>query len=98
MNLQSAFWSLPAAQVLQTLNASSNGLSAQDAKQRLITYGANSLKQQRKSNAMGLLFNQFKGLIILILMFAAVLSIFLQDAADAIILLAIVLISGFLGF
>ncbi len=98
MNPQSAFWSLPAAQVLETLNASANGLSTQDAKQRLIKYGANSLKQQRKSSAIGLLLNQFKSPIILILIFAAVLSIFLRDAADAIIILAIVLISGFLGF
>jgi P-type Mg2+ transporter len=98
MNPQSDFWSLPAAQVLQTLNTSANGLSTQDAKQRLIEYGANSLKQQRKSSAIGLLLNQFKSPIILILIFAAVLSIFLRDAADAIIILAIVLISGLLGF
>jgi P-type Mg2+ transporter len=98
MNPQSAFWSLPAAQVLETLNASANGLSTQDAKQRLIKYGANSLQQQRKSSAIGLLLNQFKSPIILILIFAAVLSMFLRDAADAIIILAIVLISGFLGF
>jgi P-type Mg2+ transporter len=98
MNPQSAFWSLSAAQVLETLNASANGLSTHDAKRRLIKYGANSLKQQRKSSAIGLLLNQFRSPIILILIFAAVLSIFLRDAADAIIILAIVLISGFLGF
>jgi P-type Mg2+ transporter len=98
MNPQSEFWSLPAAQVLQTLNASANGLSTQEAKQRLIEYGANSLKKQRKSSAIGLLLNQFKSPIILILIFAAVLSTFLHDAADAIIILAIVLISGLLGF
>jgi P-type Mg2+ transporter len=98
MDPQSAFWSLPAAQVLETLNASANGLSTQDAKRRLIKYGANSLKQQRKSSAIGILLNQFKSPIILILIFAAVLSIFLRDAADAIIILAIVLISGLLGF
>jgi P-type Mg2+ transporter len=98
MNPQSAFWSLPAAQVLQAMNTSANGLSTQDAKQRLIKYGANSLKQQRKPSAIGLLLNQFKSPIILILIFAAVLSIFLHDAADAIIILAIVLISGLLGF
>jgi P-type Mg2+ transporter len=98
MNPQSAFWSLPAAQVLQAMNTSANGLSTQDAKQRLIEYGANSLKQQRKPSAIGLLLNQFKSPIILILIFAAVLSIFLRDAADAIIILSIVLISGLLGF
>jgi P-type Mg2+ transporter len=98
MNPPSAFWSLPTAQVLQELHTSANGLSPQDAKQRLSEYGANSLKQQRKSSAFGLLLNQFKSPIILILIFAAVLSIYLRDAADAIIILAIVFISGLLGF
>jgi P-type Mg2+ transporter len=44
------------------------------------------------------LLNQFKSPIILILIFAAVLSIFLQDRLDAIIILTIVFISGLLGF
>jgi P-type Mg2+ transporter len=92
------FWSLPTAQVLQNMRASVNGLSPQDANQRLIEYGPNNLKPQRKSSWLGLLLNQFKSPIILILIFAAILSIFLQDAADAIIILVIVLISGLLGF
>ncbi|TAD93863.1 MAG: magnesium-translocating P-type ATPase, partial [Oscillatoriales cyanobacterium] len=66
--------------------------------QRLSQYGANSLKQIHKSSAFMMLLNQFKSPIILILILAAVLSIFLKDAADAIIIIAIVLISGLLGF
>ncbi|MEH1932273.1 MAG: magnesium-translocating P-type ATPase [Nostoc sp.] len=99
MNPQlSAFWSLPTDQVLQQTHSTTAGLSRQDAKQRLSKYGANSLKQKHKSSALMLLLNQFKSPIILILIFAAVLSIFLQDVADATIILAIVLISGLLGF
>ncbi len=92
------FWSLPADRVLTQVKSTPAGLSTQDAKQHLSEYGANSLKQKQKSNSLTLLLNQFKSPIILILIFAAVLSIFLKDAADAIIILAIVLISGFLGF
>jgi P-type Mg2+ transporter len=92
------FWSLPTDRVLLQLNSSANGLSDREAKQRLIKYGANSLTQQHKSNTLTLLLNQFKSPIILILMFAAGLSIFLRDATDAIIILAIVIISGLLGF
>jgi len=99
MNPQlSTFWSLPTEQVLQQMRSTTAGLSRQDAKQRLSEYGANSLKQKHKSSAWMLLLNQFKSPIILILIFAAVLSIFLRDAADATIILAIVLISGLLGF
>jgi len=99
MNPQlSTFWSLPTDRVLTQVKSTTAGLSSQDAKQHLSEYGANSLKQKQKSNSLTLLLNQFKSPIILILIFAAVLSIFLKDAADAIIILAIVLISGLLGF
>ncbi len=98
MNSQSPFWSLSTDQVLQQTHSTAAGLSCQDAKQRLSQYGANSLKQKHKSSAWMLLLNQFKSPIILILIFAAVLSIFLNDAADAVIILAIILISGLLGF
>src|SRR6476469_9051498 len=98
MNPQSKFWSLPTDQVLQQTHSTTSGLSRQDAKQRLSEYGANSLKKIHKSSALILLLNQFKGPIILILIFAAVLSIFVQDAASAMIILTIVLISGLLGF
>ncbi|MEH1969253.1 magnesium-translocating P-type ATPase [Nostoc sp.] len=98
MNPQSTFWSLSKDQVLQQTHSTISGLSRQDARQRLSEYGANSLKEKHKSSALMLLLNQFKSPIILILIFAAVLSIFLQDVADAIIILTIVLISGLLGF
>ncbi len=94
----SQFWSLSIEQVLQQLKSTPLGLSHQDAQQRLIDYGANSLKQKRKSNTFSLLLSQFKSPIILILMGAAILSIFLGDALDAVIILAIVLLSGLLGF
>jgi magnesium-transporting ATPase (P-type) len=70
--------------VLQQTHSTTSGLSRQDAKQSLSEYGANSLKQKHKSSALILLLNQFKSPIILILIFAAVRSIFLQEAADAI--------------
>jgi P-type Mg2+ transporter len=93
-----SFWSLPAEQVLQQLKSSPQGLSRQEAQQRLIQYGANSLKQKRQSHTLPLLLNQFKSPIILILVAAAILSGFLGDVIDTVIILAIVLISGLLGF
>ncbi|MEH2306530.1 magnesium-translocating P-type ATPase [Nostoc sp.] len=93
-----SFWSLPAEQVLDQLKSSHQGLSRQEAQQRLTQYGANSLKQKRQSSTLLLLLNQFKSPIILILIAAAILSSFLGDVIDTIIILTIVLISGLLGF
>ena len=94
----SPFWSLPTDQVLQHTHSTTSGLSRQDAKQRLSEYSANSLKQTHKLSALILLINQFKSPIILILIFATVLSTFLQEATPVTIILTIVLISGLLGF
>ena len=92
------FWHLPAEQVLDQLKSNPQGLSNQEAKQRLMQYGTNSLKQKRQSTTIILLLNQFKSPIILILMAAAILSGFLGDFLDAVVILVIVVISGLLGF
>jgi len=52
----------------------------------------------KNNSTLNLLLSQFKSPIIIILFFAIALSFFLHDTVDAIIILAIVLISGLLGF
>src|SRR5258708_12881525 len=93
-----SFWSTSADQVFKQLKASEQGLRGDEAQQRLKRYGANSLKPKKQATTLTLLLNQFKSPIILILVFAAGLSFFLQDPQDAIIILVIVLVSGLLGF
>jgi P-type Mg2+ transporter len=93
-----SFWHLSAAQVLEQLDSNPQGLNSQESQRRLVQYGANSLQQRQQSHLLLLLLNQFKSPIILILIAAAVLSSFLKDTVDAVIILSIVLVSGFLGF
>jgi len=84
--------------VLQRLNSSVAGLTAAEAHERLVRFGANRFKGKSPAAAFTLLIGQFKSPIVLILIGAAILSIFLQDASDAVIILTIVLASGLLGF
>jgi Mg2+-importing ATPase len=93
-----SFWNLPTETLLEQLHSSPQGLTTSESQKRLIQYGANSLKQKRKSYTFSLLLNQFKSPIILILMGAAILSSFLGDIINSLIILAIVLFSGLLGF
>ncbi len=93
-----SFWSTSADQVFKQLQTSQQGLTSDEAQQRLKHYGANSLKPKKQATTLTLLLNQFKSPIILILVFAAGLSFFLQDPQDAIIILVIVLVSGLLSF
>ena len=96
--LPSAFWSLSASEISQRLGAAKNGLSSEEARQRLAQYGSNLLKPPKRSNALALLLAQFKSPIILILLFATGLSLFLHDPINALIILTIVFVSGLLGF
>jgi len=93
-----AFWGVPVSELLQKLGTTSQGLTTEDAGERLRKFGANRLKPQKRLRTLSILVAQFKSPIILILLFAAGLSFFLRDPADAFIILAIVLVSGLLGF
>ncbi|HLP59902.1 MAG TPA: cation-transporting P-type ATPase, partial [Candidatus Deferrimicrobium sp.] len=73
-------------------------MASVEANQRLKQYGVNLLKPRKRLNILLLLLAQFKSPIILILFFATGLSFFLHDPVDAFIILAIVIISGLLGF
>jgi len=92
------FWSIPTSELLRELRTTSHGLTNDEARERLLHYGSNLLKPKKKSDALTLLLAQFKSPIILILIFAAGLSFFLHDPTNALIVLTIVLVSGFLGF
>jgi Mg2+-importing ATPase len=93
-----AFWSVSAPELLEQLQTSPEGLTSDEARERLDRYGLNLLKPKKRSDALTLLLSQFKSPIILILLFAAGLSLFLHDPTNAMIILVIVLVSGFLGF
>jgi len=93
-----AFWSVPPGELLQQLGTTSQGLADEVVKERLKEFGAIRLKPQKRSKALSLFLSQFKSPIIIILLLAAGLSFFLHDPTDALIILAIVFVSGLLGF
>ncbi|MGE5222286.1 MAG: magnesium-translocating P-type ATPase [Omnitrophica WOR_2 bacterium] len=92
------YWSIAAGALLEKLHSQAQGLSASEAEQRLRQFGWNRLKTRKKLSALGLFLNQFKSPIILILLFATVISAFLEDFIDAIIILLIVFGSAILSF
>jgi Mg2+-importing ATPase len=98
MNGEAGFWSIPATGMFEQLGATADGLGTADAQRRLVQYGANLLKPETRSNAVTLLLGQFKSPIIVLLLFATGLSFFLHDPVNALIILAIVVASGLLGF
>ena len=92
------YWAIPLNALLESLQASPEGLSSDQARERLSRHGPNSLAKASQSGTALLLLRQFSSPIILILAVAACLSFLLDSPTDGVIILLIVLISGLLGF
>lgn len=92
------FWSLRADELTKLLATSESGLTSTEAKRRLRTYGPNRLQSARKTANLFLFLRQFKSPLILILLVAVGLSFFLNESIDAVIIVAIILLSSILGF
>ncbi|MDH3977952.1 MAG: HAD-IC family P-type ATPase, partial [Gammaproteobacteria bacterium] len=74
------------------------GLSAAEAQKRLADLGPNALKRLGARSWQKVLLAQFFDLLILILLFAALISLLLGHPGDAITIIAVVLLNGCLGF
>ena len=92
------FWSIPLNALQKHLQTTGEGLTAQEAKMRRGTEPRRLWFGRLFRRDLHLFFAQFKSPIILILLFAAALSLFLHDTTDALIIFAIVGVSGCLGF
>jgi P-type Ca2+ transporter type 2C len=76
----------------------SSGLSPEAVKKRVAQHGLNELQEGEKQSALLLFFSQFKDFMVLVLLAATLLSGLLGEYIDAIAIIAIVIINGFLGF
>lgn len=83
--------------VLHTFDTTKEGLSNEEAEQRLAAYGHNQLTEEKKKNWVVKFFEQFKDFMILVLIAAALISAFFGDIADAVIILAVVVLNAVLG-
>ena len=92
------FWTYESKDMLKKLNTDENGLSSREAEERTDKYGQNILEERKSSSNIEMFINQFKNPIIIILIFAAFLSIFLKDYTDGIIILIIIMISSLLSY
>jgi Mg2+-importing ATPase len=92
------FWQFDTKTAYQQLSANPKGLSAREAAIRIRQYGPNTIRNNSKTSLFLLFLTQFKSPVTLLLIAAALLSAGLGDVTDTLIILAIVLISGFLGF
>ncbi len=91
--------SLGTEQVLKELDSNlHSGLTGDAAQKRIEKYGLNELRKEEGVSPFTLFINQFKNILIIILLIATVLSAVVGEIVDASLILVIVLFCAVLGF
>ena len=106
MNHDQPLYSLTKEGLFRRLGTGEKGLTQDEAKLRLTRWGVNKLSEKKKISPLAILFNQFKSILILILLAAAVFTYVVYffggrasaDLVEGSLILAIILLMGILGF
>lgn len=89
--------SFSAEDVRKALGTSPKGLSGHEADVRLGQYGKNTLSEE-KTSRLALFLHQFNSLLVFILILAAIISLFVADLKDFLVITLLILVNGLIGF
>src|SRR5690349_23993434 len=84
--------------VLKELHTNTAGLTTADVEKRMQQYGPNQLQEKKKRPVWLLFLMQFKDVMIIILMVAAIISAVVGDVKVMIVILVIIMINAIVGF
>jgi len=106
--LDKSWHAMSEEKVLEALKTSRSGLSAEEARKRLLEYGPNKLISKGGVNPIKIFLNQFKDIFVLMLIAAVIISVAMafakpeppttEDYADALTIGAIVILNAVVGF
>ncbi len=85
-------------EVLQRMASSQRGLSLEEAERRLAKYGANRLAEVPPRPAWLKFADQFKSMLIVILLITAGLALLIGDVKDMVVILVVIVFNAMLGF
>ena len=93
------FWALSTSKVVEVLETDARrGLSESEAERRIKVFGPNVIEKPRRAPGLFILLNQFKSPLILILLFAGIVTLFIAHYRDALFIFAAVIANAALGF
>lgn len=97
LETNTTFYTQTDEQTLRALNTTNEGLSHEEAAKRLEQYGRNALQEQQGKSIIAKLLAQFKDVMIIILLIAALISGLLGEWTDSLIILFVVVLNAVLG-
>ena len=84
-------------EVLKEFKTGSDRLSTKQAEENLAKYGKNALVEGKKKTAFQVFLEQFKDLMVIILIIAAVISAFTGDLESTLVIIAVLILNAILG-
>ncbi len=97
MDMNRPDYNLSQNEVLERYSTFRTGLSPEEARNRLERYGENKLAEGRKKTALEVFIDQFKDLIVWILIAAAVISILSGQGESSMVIFAVLILNAVLG-
>ena len=91
------YWSLASADIISELGSGPDGLSSNRARQLLLEKGENVLDEQKPDNIIKVFFSQFCDLLIVILLIAALISMFSGNIESTIVIFLVLIMNAVLG-
>ncbi len=92
------FWhQMTGKEALEQLQSRDTGLTGQEAEERLHQYGENALTESGRQSTVRIFLGQFKDLLVIILMIAALVSLLTGDGKSTAVIFAVLLLNACLG-
>ena len=92
------YWSMSNSDILDQMESSEEGLSPNEARERLARFGVNEIGKKKVRAGIFIFLSQFKNPLVLILLGASIVAAIVGEMTDGVIILVIAAINGALGF
>ena len=95
--MESRYYSQTPEQVLAAVESREEGLTSRQAQERLERFGPNALREEKKKPVWQVFLEQFKDLLVVILIAAAVISMLSGNVESTIVIFAVLILNAVLG-
>lgn len=92
------FQQVTSEDTLKHLSSGTNGLNIEEAQKRLAQYGPNEIRSAHEISAVKIFLSQFNSFIVYILIAAVIISLFLHEYIDSVVIIVILIVNAVLGF
>jgi len=98
INQKFPYHSIRYNETIERLNSNNDGLSSDDAQERLDKFGKNKIEEKGKQSIFKLIIKQFKDFLVLILIIAAIISYLTGHMVDVYVIIGVIIVNAAIGF